>query len=295
VASRLALAADQPLAPALARALGEVLAHAGRMAARAARQPETSVHEWRKSLRRARALLALTREVLDPRDAAAIAGALSGAQAATSALRDADALLGILGGVRAELRPGSEAARALGRVARALRAERGRARARGDAATLLAKHSPRLRRAAVRYARALPAELAWKDVERGLRASHHRAHRGFEKARKHLEDEPFHGWRKRVKALHYQTELLAGLGGKRAERLRARLADLAEAQGAVTDLMVLRAHVRTSGPAAERAGAAALVRRLDKLIAARRAQALRAGARFHERSARKFTAPLVGG
>ena len=236
---KLTLSDRLPLNRAVAQAMSSVVEHAAGMAAQASRQPTRAVHEWRKSLRRARALLRLVRPALDDRIRQSVGTSLRNAQRAASSLRDAEALLLALQSLRRE--PGQTAAerRAITAFARTQR----RAAPTPDAAArTLTSHRPRIQAAAERFERALPPELDWPDLEQGLRASYARARRALRRLRRTEADEDFHDLRKAIKALHYQAELLASTGHRPAMKLRKRLDQLAEAQGQVTDLLLLRVH-----------------------------------------------------
>lgn len=236
---KLTLSMDLPLARAVAQSMSSVVEHAAGMAGVARRQPTRAVHEWRKSLRRARALLRLTRPVLDDPIRQSVNASLRTAQRAASSLRDAEALQLALRSLRKQ--PGQTAAerRDIATFGRSLR--RG-APSAGRATSTLTAHKRRILAAADRFERALPPELDWPDVEKGLRDSYARARKSLRRLRRSEADEQFHDLRKAIKSLHYQAELLASTGHRPAARLRKRLDELAETQGHVTDLLLLRAH-----------------------------------------------------
>jgi CHAD domain-containing protein len=296
-ADRLALPAGVSLATGLAAAMRAMVARAGTMARRAAQQPAEAVHEWRKALRRARALLRLGRPVLPDDARKAIAASLRDAQRAASSLRDADVLLPVLRQLGRE--PGlSRGARAeLARLRSRLALGRRRTRRHGHAAGTLGTHVPRIEAAADRYQRALPRGLARADLARGLARSHRRAARAHRRARRGGDAPAFHDLRKAIKTLHYQAELMASTGSRPAEKLRKRLADLAEAQGAVTDLMLVRAELAAATPRRAHDGRPphALDPVLDRLIARRRKPADRAAKQLFRISGAAFGKRLLSG
>ena len=231
---------DVPLARAVANSMSSVVEHAAEMASVARRQPTRAVHEWRKSLRRSRALLRLVRPVLDDPIRQSVNASLRTAQRAASSLRDAEALQLALRSLRKESGQTAAERRDIATFSRSLRQA---APPAAKAASTLQAHRPRIQAAAARFERALPPELDWPDVEKGLSDSYSRARQALRRLRRSEADEQFHDLRKAIKSLHYQAELLASTGHRPATKLRKRLDELAEAQGQVTDLLLLRAHV----------------------------------------------------
>lgn len=276
-----------PVREGLARAMRAVLAHAAQWAGRARSRPIQAVHELRKSIRRARALLRLTRDLLPERTADALAEELREAQAAASALRDTDVLLQTLRG-KLGLHPTPAQKRMLSALASDLRVQQ--RQARGVIAGIVGRSAGVLSAVGARYARALPGRIDPDAIERGLRDSYRRTRRRQRRAHGKHGDEPFHDWRKSTKALSYQLELLASGGFDHTRKARRQIADLAEAQGEVTDLMLLRR--RLEGGAAADRETARLVRRLQALIDRRRKKVVREGKRALAQRARRFVPSL---
>jgi CHAD domain-containing protein len=288
---RLQLPAGMSLRQGVVHAMREVVAHAEQMARLARRRPSFAVHEWRKSMRRARALLRLFRHLLDEADRERVTTALRNAQRAASRLRDADVLLPVVEELVADKHTASKQRVVLVRIKRQLRASRRRLRDPGSTASAtLARHLGPVRAAVDRFERGLPAEVRLEDVEAGLGKSYRRTVAAFHRTRKDPGDEvAFHDLRKATKVLHYQAELLGRAGDPRGERLRKQLSRLAEAQGRVTDLLVLRAGLSAPGPGA----AAALEELLEKGIARRRRPAQRAARKLLSSPPGRFARPLL--
>ena len=290
------LTPDVPVGEAVAGAMRNVVEHAKGQAPLARRDPARAVHEWRKSLRRARALLRLTRRALDDHQRSRIGAALRSAQQAASSLRDADALRPVIQELKQE--PGLTAAdrRALDGLARGLAADR-RGGQNDQAASVLAGHVGRIESALGRFERALPATLDWKDLESGLRDSYaraRRAYRGLRHGKKAGTDEAFHDLRKAVKALHYQSELLASTGHRQADKARRRLGTLAEAQGRVTDLMVLRGQLEARRDHRDSPNVSASVDRVvDRAISNHRKPALRQARQLLDHPPKRFARKLL--
>ncbi len=204
-----------------------------------------AVHEFRKSVRRARAVIRLLRPLIDEPEYAFLEQELRGALGAASGLRDADVLLGTL---RAHpVRPGSPEAAAARAAAKALEARVAALRAGPPASVVLAEGAARLAPLPDALGAALPRALTPKDVARGLARLFRRAEKALRDARRDACDETIHDWRKRVKELRYALELLDGLRpGARSAAHRAA-ARLAEKLGEITDLIVLRAWLEAAG------------------------------------------------
>jgi CHAD domain-containing protein len=197
------------------------------------------VHEWRKSLRRARALLRLARPAVDDPVRRSVNASLRTAQRAASSLRDAEALQLALRALRKQKGQTAAERRDITTFSRSLRRA---APPAAKATSTLQAHRPRILAAAGRFERALPPEMDWPEIEKGLRDSYVRAREALRRLRHDEADQQFHDLRKAIKSLHYQTGLLASTGHRPAAKLRKRLDELAETQGHVTDLLLLRAH-----------------------------------------------------
>lgn len=291
--ARLTLPPAASLHASIAAAMDGVLGYAAEMLQVAKRRPAVAVHEYRKSLRRARALLALVRPLLAPRTARTLANVLGTAHRATSRLRDSDVLLAVMRALEGRMHIGRRARAFLGGVAALLVARRRRLTA-DVAASALARHLPAVIAVVPRLTRALPKNTDWGDLEEGLCISYRRARRCFLLAkRRHRRDEPFHDWRKRTKTVNYQLELLASADRSQAEKLRRRCAGLAETQGNVTDLMILRDHILSARTASKDGVARKLCRRIDRLIDKERRRVLDAAKALFLRSPRKWAEKVL--
>jgi CHAD domain-containing protein len=287
---KLALDPALRLRPALARAMTEVLAYAARQAQTAARQPSVAVHELRKAIRRARALLAVSRPLVGRATVARLSATLRAVQARTSSLRDVD----ILRAAAARFATAGKLSSAQRRTLAAFAAEVGaaRRRAREDRAVVeaVSGRAAQLEAVALGFAAALPALVEDEALVVGVRLSYRRARRALGRAHKHRHDgERFHSWRKRTKALAYGLELAASRCGRRADRQRKRFAEIAAAQGEVTDLMVLRESLRAWG-VARRDHGAPLIDVLDRCIDRRRRAVERKGRQAFARAPHAFAA-----
>lgn len=249
------------------------------------------VHEARKHLKRARAMLRLLRPELGKdtcqRDDAALAEAmriLAGSReaAAESAVLDAlvarsprrlkkhaDAFVTATAAGPAEAPPSGEQAleRALEALASARQTVSGWALSRDD----------------------------WSLVNDGFRRTAARAGRAFTRAKQHGTPENLHTWRRRLKRHQYQLELLSPLRPKPIRARQRRAARATELLGEDHDLALLSNRLRELAPRPELKRAC---RALSKAIEARRAvvqrKALRLGAELHRESAARLAETYAG-
>jgi len=229
----LALDPERPLAEALHDAIDGVLTYALGWATRADQDPVKAVHEYRKSIRRARAGLKLVREFMDAKTHRAYQDRLRVAVRATSPLRDADVLPGRV----AEHPPTDDTRIPLAALHAVLEHERA-SRPDGLAGETLADGQEVVSAISKSLEAALPHAFTWADMQAALQASHRRARDAWKLARKKGSYEEVHAFRKRVKELRYQLEMLRPHTGQ--TEIHTRLSDLAEQLGEVTDLGVLR-------------------------------------------------------
>jgi CHAD domain-containing protein len=144
-----------------------------------------------------------------------------------------------------------------------------------------------------RYGRLLPTATAtwqilarWATLitprllRRGLSESLESAGRAFRRARKNPTAARLHRWRKRVKDLLYQCQLLRALGGAQLKRFERSCAALAESLGSINDLGLLRGDLRQGAGARACALVVPLTRRFEKEL---RRTALRRGERVHSK------------
>jgi CHAD domain-containing protein len=217
------------VAPGLVKALEEIASYAIDQQARLARDPVKAVHEYRKSIRRARAMLRLLRGKGWRR----LDHDLRDAVRATSILRDRDVLLANL----AHLPPTAMDTTALREVI-------SHERAGGDPAPILASGAEILRAVPGRWAKRLDPQLSMKDLRRRLADAYRRAQRTRRDAANTRGDEDVHRWRKRVKELRYQLELLGAKRSGPSKPLHTSLVDQATLLGEVTDDVVMRDYVQ---------------------------------------------------
>jgi CHAD domain-containing protein len=231
---RLAIDPERPLAEALRRSMAGIIRYAQTQADLVGQDAEKAVHGYRKSVRRSRALLRLLRGLIPNEEHAALAEELRAAMRETSAARDADVMVALVAGHerKSKTRPALDALEEL------LREQQAAVVSEGRISRALREGSQQLGGVPPRVDLHLEPNVDRRALRKAVADSHRRARKGFRCAQETLEDQDIHDWRKRVKELRYQLELLEPLTGEL--KVHHRLADLAESLGVVTDLIVLR-------------------------------------------------------
>jgi CHAD domain-containing protein len=255
---KLAMRRSSTLRESVLLAFARTIRYARSVARRAGDDPEEAIHEYRKSVRRARAVIALLRPALGRKAAAGISRELRRAFAETGTLRDSDVLLGTLRRVEESDPARSEIETILGResvqdskkATRALEQGREILRPLPDALRVV-----------------LPESFSMEDLDRGLTRSARRVQETLARSEETRTDADFHEWRKRVKELRYQVEMLASSGSVAIKKREKRLSDLAEDLGEATDLILLEAALQRRIGAAEIPDAPALTGGIHSRIA----------------------------
>jgi len=224
--------------------LAEGLAYANWLVDRAREHPEFSVHEYRKTVRRMRAIVRLLRHLIGPRAYRSLDTGLRSAVAPTSGLRDARILLCAL--ERVAPRGGGEGLRE--RLAAEWGERVARLEAHDEEARVLAASRAPLARIAGELQSVLPPTLSAADLRDAVAKSYRKLRRTFREAVESGEDVRIHAARKRAKELRYQLEWLALVSGKRVRRRWKRLSAIAQDLGEVTDLFILERAVLAHAP-----------------------------------------------
>jgi CHAD domain-containing protein len=242
-----------------------------------------AVHAYRKALRRARAVLSLISRALPKSERRAVKRALRDARRALGSARDHS------------VAPDTLAHLPLGEV------ERATARTIVDAAAeamppaheikqLLAEGAARAAAQVEALEAALPATIAWADVERGVRAVYDEARRARKAAKRSKRS--FHTWRRRSKELSYQLELLARYSGPHLSELHREIEGATDPQGPAVDLIMLRDFIRTYGQGVDREAYDFLVGAIDAQLDDLMKSARQAGKAGFERRPRRFARRL---
>jgi CHAD domain-containing protein len=268
---------------------------------RGSEPPAQTVHEARKALKRARALVRLQREALGGKRFRRTNAALRDAARALAGARDAEVIVEALD-LLIERHPGPLAgspATAAVRAAAVAERERSRMDTRqgAPARAAIVVQLQETRRALELWEPSLRGDASRRDArdERkttrsGLERIYREGRRRGRGARRADTSEALHQWRKRVKDLRYVAEALKLPGvAHQADRL-------GETIGEEHDLALLREHVRRNRRCFR--GEQATRRALQKLIRARRRRlrrrAWRLGERLYSRKPRRFVRRTLG-
>jgi CHAD domain-containing protein len=194
-----------------------------------ARAQDEAVHEVRKRLKEVRALVRLVREGLGERVFDAVNGALRDAGRPLSEVRDAMAvidalakLMGRFGAVHEEL-----------------------VKRRGEVRRRVIEEDKALEKARLAIAEVRKGCAGWKidggweTVAAGMERAYRKGRRAMRKAVDGEDDEKWHEWRKRVKDLRYQLEMLEPLWPKVMKAMAKEAHALTDLLGEDHDLAVL--------------------------------------------------------
>jgi CHAD domain-containing protein len=243
-----------------------------------------AVHEYRKALRRARAVLSLVDDALPRSERRAIRDVLRGARRSVSAARDQAVAPEALAQLtldnddraiaEAVLAVAREAAPPADEVERVIADGATRATAQADALDA-----------------ALPPNIEWDVVADGLCSTYREARRQLKRSRRKWR--AFHAWRRRTKELMYQLDLLARHAGERTAGYRDRFDTLGGPLGGVVDLIMLREMLVVHGTGQDRDKLAALLDKIDDQVDDAVRAARRDGKALYDRGSRKFTRKIT--
>jgi CHAD domain-containing protein len=127
-------------------------------------------------------------------------------------------------------------------------------------------------------------------LEPGLKQTFRAGKKAFEELNKHASRERFHEWRKRVKDHWYHVRLLENLWTDVIRGYEQTLKELEDALGEDLNLAILRDHLLSaSGPQGERRAVGRVVRAIDESRKELRRRALAIGSRVYAEKPRQFT------
>jgi CHAD domain-containing protein len=253
---------------------------------------DESVHSARKQIKKARATLRLLRPRLSHKQYRAANTRLRDAARPLSAARDAAVLRKALQRIQTG-RQNAGIRREVMEVERMLAREQSNAQHR-----LVSRdgvpHSRRLlKQVRARAARFHLGRHGWSTIGAGAGRVYRQGRKALQAVHCAPSDAAFHEWRKQVKYLRHQLELLRPIWPGALGTLTRKLESLGDQLGDDHDLVVLRAKL-TAPDSPLQAGAAsrALLGKLDREKAALRRKALGAGARIYQESPASFCCGL---
>ena len=244
--STLRLSARTDVHDGLITAFSDVLTYARHQGSLVVADPVTAVHEFRKSVRRARSLVRFCEGWLPRERARSLHRQLKAAFEPTSVLRDGD----VLGPTLIALLKGQpdDVLEAGATVLAALESAGAARVVSASAVDVLRVSVETLAGVEDAFAAALPPELGAVDVAEALAARYSATWRSRAGAAHPADLEAVHDWRKRTKELRYALELLSeGLNdeGRQAHQGCARLA---KSLGDLADLLALRVFLSVKRP-----------------------------------------------
>lgn len=251
------LQADEPALRGVRRLLVEWIA-AAVAALNKKRVSDADIHDARKQLKKARAALRLLRgsigEIAYRRDNIA----LRDAARPLGAARDSRVLVAVLDALVERHKSTLSPAR-VDKLRRILRREQAQSR-RALTRTLISKQRTALRAVIKRSERWRLRADDWAVLSDGLARSYRRGRKNFTEAKGSRDTECLHDWRKQVKYLWHQLQIVQPLRPGRIGTLANRCHKLADHLGDDHDLAVLRARIESHSSAFER------TRDLDELL-----------------------------
>lgn len=219
------------------------------------KSPNAAVHSSRKALRRARAVLSLVAGALPKSERRAVKDALQEARRGLSTPRDHAVAPDTL----AKLPLGTEDREAADRIlANATEAMPPKA----EIEILLQGAAKHAELQADALETALPQTLGWDVVLDGMRGVYAEARAARKRAKR--DETAFHAWRRRMKELVYQLEILCKHAGARVHQVHAEIDGIASSASDAVDMLMLREFVDTFAQGVD----AAHVAHLDTAIGA---------------------------
>lgn len=247
---------------------------------------DEDLHAARKELRKARATLQLGRKALGHRVFARANTALRDAARPLGAVRDSKVLLDRLDEFAGRFGRG-----ALDELRSTLRRERLQARRASLGAAALRTQRGRLRALAARSTRWPVGRHGWSVLGPAMERTYARGRRALAAARENPSVEHLHEWRKRVKSLCYQLQLLEPIAPEPIQRLARAAHRLSDVLGHDHDLALLRAKVVRT-PETARPEHRMLLDAIDERRAREQALAFGRGRRLYRETPRTFAARL---
>ncbi|HEY5950140.1 MAG TPA: CHAD domain-containing protein [Kofleriaceae bacterium] len=213
-----------------------------------------AVHDYRKGLRRARALLRLVAGELPKTERRDLQRALTEARRSLGAARDHSVANDVLGHLEGE--PEREAALAV------LDAAAAAAMTTIEIKQLLAEGAARTAAQVELLDAALPARIEWSVIREGLRDTYKQARTARRASKKSRR--AFHTWRRRSKELVIQLEILARTAAPQLEQIRQQILDATDQLGDTVDLLMARDFVRLHADGIDKQRIDLLTQALDR-------------------------------
>lgn len=252
-----------------------------------AKKADAAVHACRKRLKRIRAIVRLVREELGEEVFAIENASFRDAGGSLSEARDAAVLVKTLDGLKTSV----DGAAFKGARKKMLARRRAVAKRVLEAGNGLEAVAEQVESARQRVAGWAISRDGWDALRQGLKGIYGEARAAYERAEVGGEAELFHDWRKRVKDLWHQSEVLEGIWPVVMQEMAEQFHALADILGDEHDLSVLKAVLEAEALArAEEVSPAVDVAEAHRAILQRNAKSL--GARIFAERAGAFTRRL---
>jgi len=252
---------EEGVAQALRSAFTDGVEVALHLAQMSREEPAASLHRFRKTVRRLKALARLSRPLIDGAAHRSLQRRLSSAMELTSRLRD-DRVLPVVLAALPDRKKTRTARKALAELLDQRVEEIERSQLEESA---LAVSGLALRRLPDRLASALPDSTREEELAIALGSSHRRLRKAAGRALESDDPQQIHLLRRRVKELRYQSELLLPLAVPEMDPFLAILDEVAAELGEITNLFILEEAVRTHRQALKKSDRKALRRSLERL------------------------------
>lgn len=248
------------------------------------------VHEARKHIKRARAMLRLMRPAIGRSSYEHEDETLRAAARELNAHRDADVLLrgcDRIGRHMMRSSPKADVAPLRATLARARKAVRhpSESRAIPRARVLLRQCQSR--------GRYWDVADEWSLLAKGLKTTYRKGRTALHAVRHAATAEHLHAWRKQAKYTWHQLEAIRGMAPERIDRMTRRFRRLSDYLGDDHDLAILRVRARDRSAGLDKSSSRALVDTIDRRRGRLQAQALDLGQRLYRDSPREFMARLA--
>ena len=255
------------------------------------------IHRARKQIKMARATLRLLREGLPSKQYHAENRQLRDAAKPLSAARDAAVLRKafecIWTGARSPGAPSRGSRHDAIEMDRMLTNEQAKAHRQVAAGRGIPQARRLLHEARVRASQWHLSKDGWSTIGAGLRLIYHEGRKALQTVHTAPSDTALHEWRKQVKYLRHQIQLLRPIWPGPLEALARDLHFLSDHLGDDHDLVVLRAKLSADdSPLKNESGRQALLAKLDRKRASLQGQALKVGARVYEEPPTLFCSRL---
>jgi CHAD domain-containing protein len=243
-----------------------------------------AVHESRKALRRARAVLSMVAGALPRSERRAVRAALRDARRSLSTMRDHAVAPETLGALMLGDDARETAKRVLDNAAESIPALAEIKQLLGEAAARAAAQAEAL-------AASLPPAVHWDVVAGGIGEIYREARR----ARRLSKGSRtwFHTWRRRSKELVYQLDFIAAHAGARTLAIRAEFDELTDQLGPAVDLVMLRDFVQTYAQGVRPDDVERLRDAIDRQLDQRMKDAREAGRDSFDQKPRRFLRRLA--